>query len=224
MRPRPSSVTKLAIWVWPRARATRIALTLTTAAALAIFTFAMWDRLSSENRERGGVAERAPVISRIELAKVSVDLAGKHPLTGVGLGRFQVAAGESPRMREMGSQAAIFAPGAVEHNNFLSMLAETGIPGALIYAALIFALLAVSIRLYRVLPATALGFLDRRFIGFYWIVWLAFFIDSMFRLTTFSPFPNGMFLLLGGVMVGYHHLLGPQPIGLPASSPAGAGP
>ncbi len=238
----------LAIWFWPRFRSLAHVAGCLALAGVIVLTLVLWPRLSSPIRERGGVGDPAPIISRYELTLVSMELARAHPLTGVGLGHFQTAAPESPRMRQFASRASTYGAGAVEHNNFMSMLAETGLPGAALYAAVVFGLLGVSIRLYRRLPtqfgirnsefgipgptrerieelagapgqagppvsplrprASARGSsLDRRFVVFFWIAWLAFFIDSMFRLTTSSPFPNGMFLLLGGVIVGLYYRL-----------------
>ncbi|MDD4889318.1 MAG: O-antigen ligase family protein [Phycisphaerae bacterium] len=204
----------VAIWLWPRTRHIRYVLTMLLVAGLVVAVAVNWDRLTSPQRERGGVTAKEPIINRTELAMVSLELAADHPLAGVGLGRFQEAAGQSERMRRIASPAATYGSYAVEHNNFLSMLAETGVVGAAAYLMLVFGLLAVSIRLYRIIPPTAVGYFDRRFVVFFWIVWTAFFIDSMFRLTTSSPFPNGMFLLTGGLVVGLYHQLRPQPTGL----------
>ena len=204
----------LAVWVWSPARATRWALTCLLVVGLAMFVFLRWSNLTSSQREQGGVAEPEPVISRIEAAQISLELAAQNPLLGAGLGRFMVKALDSAHMRTIGQPGFAYSIGMVEHNNFLSMLAETGVPGAAAYIGLLLGLLAVSIRLYRMIPPTATGLLDRRFVGFYWIVWLAFFVDSMFRLTTSSPLPNSLFLLLGAVIVAYYDELRPQPTGL----------
>jgi hypothetical protein len=207
----------LAIWVWPRARSTRWALSCVLTVCLVMFVFLRWSSLTSSQREQGGVAEAEPVISRIEAAQISLELTAQHPLLGTGLGHFMVKALDSPHMRTIGQPGFAYSLGMVEHNNFLSMLAETGIPGATAYIALLLGLLGASIRLYRMIPPTATGLLDRRFVGFYWIAWLAFFTDSMFRLTTSSPLPNSLFLLLGAVVVAYYHELRPQSSGLAPS-------
>lgn len=213
----------LTVWLWPRSHRMRVVASMLIVAGLITLTALLWPRLSSSHREIGGMAEKAPIISRVHLALVSIDLAREHPLVGVGLGRFQEAALRTERMRSYGSAAFEYARGAVEHNNFLSMLAETGIPGAVVYIVLVLGLLVVSIRLYRLIPPTATGYLDRRFVVFYWVVWITFFVDSMFRLTTSSPFPNGMFLLMGGLMVGFYRGLQPQPTGC-ATGPARVAP
>jgi O-antigen ligase len=202
----------LAVWLWPRSRRVSVVLTSVVLACAAVFVLVNIENLASSHRRKGGVADMPPILSRYHQARITFEIAREHPIAGVGLGRFREAAVTTDLMRELGSPAYVYARGAVEHNNFLSLLAETGLPGVVLYVLLVFGLLGTSTRLYRLIPVTALGHLNRRFIVFFWIVWVVYFINAMFRSTVSSPLPNGLFLLMGGVIVGLHQRLQPQPL------------
>ncbi|MCG3181303.1 MAG: hypothetical protein BIFFINMI_03683 [Phycisphaerae bacterium] len=205
----------IAVWFWPRSRRISVVLSCLLLASLLVLAAVFWSNITSSRREQGGVADAAPAISRIQQTYIAMEIIRSHPLRGVGLGHYPVEAYHTQTMTAIGSAAYTYARGAVEHNNFISLLAETGLPGVLLYAGVTFGLLIVSIRLYRMIPNMALGYLDRRFIVFYWIVWVVFFTNSSFRLTTDAPFPNCMFLLTGALIVACWHALRPQPVRLP---------
>jgi O-antigen ligase len=170
------------------------------ATALAIAALVVnWANVSSVERSRGGVAEAAPIELRFALAKLTFDIAADHPLFGVGFGHFRDHAAQYAR--DPSSPAMQVASTAVEHNNFLSVLAETGVVGLAIYLWLLLHLLWRSVRLYRRMPA---GFLDGRgrdFVVLYWVLYANHVVDAMFRETSVHPFDNCLFFAVSGAMV-----------------------
>lgn len=137
---------------------------------------------------------------RIGLALISVDMALERPLTGVGFGHFRDAA--PAHARDLGSPYREWASPAMEHNNLLSVLAETGVIGLILYIAVLWAMLAASIRAYQGMPATADGSADGRLVVLYWVLFVVYMVDGMFRETSVHPFTNCLFFGISGLVAG----------------------
>ncbi len=208
-----------AIWLLCSKR--RIARAVTVPALLAvalIVAVVNMEGLLSEDRERGGVTDLDPILMRIGLAQMSWHMVADHPLTGVGFGHFR---DHAPRFaQDPSSPYFAFSSTAMEHNNMLSVLAETGIIGLALYVTVIVLLIAISIQLYRKLPASAPGFINRDLLVLYWILAAAFLIDGFFRETSDNPFANCLFFGLSGVIAALNILLGRRPIRATARFPA----
>jgi O-antigen ligase len=160
---------------------------------------------------------------RIGLAQMTWHMVADHPLTGVGFGHFR---DQAPRFaQDPSSPYYAFSSTAMEHNNMLSVLAETGFIGLALYLTAIVSLIVISIRLYHKLPTTAPGFINRDLIVLYWILAAAFLIDGFFRETSDNPFANCLFFGLSGVIAALNILLGPKSIrakvGYPVNLPSG---
>jgi len=199
------------VWVaytrrrWSRAAAIGI---LASAAMVA----GVWniENILSRKREVGGVTDPVPIYLRIGLAMITWDIFEDCPVFGVGFGHFRDVA---PRYaREVDSPFYTFASPAMEHNNFLSILAETGVIGLGVYVVLLIAILKLSIRLYQKLPTSAPGFVGRDVIVLFWVLFVIYNVDSMFRETSVHPFTNSLFFGISGVVAALDWMLRPQPL------------
>lgn len=188
-----------------------------------------WRNILSERREVGGVTDRYPIYVRLGLILITWDMFKDRPFLGVGFGHFRVYGPDYAR--NPSSPYYAFASTAMEHNNFLSILAECGLVGLLLYVWLLLALLRVSLRLYRRLPPMGAEPISRDLVVLYWILYADFIADAMFRETSVSPFANALFFGLSAVVFALDHMLGPEPFpeasasdGAPATAPTFAAP
>jgi len=208
-----------AIWLICSKR--RIARAVTVPALLAValvVAVANMEGILSEDRDKGGVTDLEPILLRIGLAQMTWHMVADHPLTGVGFGHFRDHAPDFAQ--DPSSPYYAFSSTAMEHNNLLSVLAETGFIGLALYVTAIVSLIVISIRLYRKLPAAAPGFINRDLLVLYWILAAAFLIDGFFRETSDNPFANCLFFGLSGVIAALNILLGPKPIRAKVGYPA----
>ncbi|MHC4443362.1 MAG: O-antigen ligase family protein [Planctomycetota bacterium] len=182
-----------------------VAVCLLSAAAILAFTINV-ENLSSQDRTRGGVADLNPIKMRIGLALITWDIFKDHPFTGVGFGHFRDVA--PSYARNVDSPYYTFASNAMEHNNFLSILAETGIIGLLLYLVLLLAFIRCSIRIYHRLPENAPGPIGRGVLVLFWVLIVAYIVDGMFRETSVHPFTNSLFFGIGGMVVALDFLIG----------------
>lgn len=164
--------------------------------------------IASRDRTRGGVTDPYPVYARIGLAKISARIVRERPITGTGFGHFRdyaakLTADPSGKYVRYGSQL-------MEHNNFLSILTETGIIGLLLFLAFLLAVFKASVRLYRRLALPDSGWLNRTFVVLYWILFVDILTDGMFRETSVDPFNNGLFFTLTALILAYDYLLAPH--------------
>lgn len=216
----------LAAMVWiafnHRQRSKPATVAFLSALAIALVA-ANFENFSSQERSRGGVTDVEPVYVRLGLALITWDMFLDRPLTGVGFGHFRDFA---PRYaRDVASPYYQFASPAMEHNSFLSILADTGLIGLALYAGLLIALLRLSVRLYRRLPAGGTGLMSRDLVVLYWTLGVAYLADAMFRETSVHPFTNSLFFGISGIIAAVGWLLGPQSVARPPSrSEPGDGP
>jgi O-antigen ligase len=183
---------------------------------IAASVFALWSNLTSTDRARGGMAQVAPLQARRLLLHQTARVLQERPVFGVGFGHWADAQMEFEE--DPGSLAAVTTGALAEHNLFLTMVAETGIPGLAGVVLLFVLLFRQSHQLYRKLPSTAVGALTRDFVVLFWVALVNFLTDAMFRDTLWDIFANGMFWSLAALVVGYNRLLEPHPLDLP---PAG---
>jgi len=199
------------VWIgWTRRGLSRI-ISISLIMALVIVAGALnWQQITSPQREVGGVTSIEPIYVRFGLALITLDMFSDHPLFGVGFGHFRDHAPlyahnpASPYYR--------FAAQAIEHNNFLSVLAECGLTGLILYVLLLIVLFRASLRVYRRLPTTGNEPVSRQIIILYWILLLDFLIDGMFRETSVSPFANVLFFAVSGVVFALDYCLSPTPL------------
>jgi len=179
---------------------------------VAASTFVLWSNLTTRERARGGVAQMTPIEARKLLALQTWRVFQEHPVFGVGFGHWAEA---QMKLEDDPSSLGAMTTGVlVEHNLFLTMVAETGVIG-LVGTILLFVLVfRQSMKLYRKLPPTASGTLCRGFVVLFWVALVNFLTDAMFRDTLWDIFANGMFWSLAALVVGYNRLLEPHPLDL----------
>lgn len=210
----------LVVWTWySRRRMSRVVIVATLVAGALLVSVANMENFMGEDRTKGGLTDVGPIMLRIGLAQMSWELVKDHPIAGVGFGHFRDVAPQYAR--DPSSPYMAFGTSALEHNNLLSIVSETGFLGLVIYFGLIVTLFRVSLAVYRKLPVKGGGFISRDAIVLYWILATAYFVDGMFRETSDSPFANCLFYGLSAVPVALWFML--RDAG-PASEPAVAMP
>ena len=82
--------------------------------------------------------------ARKKLLEAAILITLKNPIVGVGPGMFQVAAADDPYTARI-----LFAAWKETHNSFTQVSSESGIPGFLLYMAIIFSVFAALVRVWR---------------------------------------------------------------------------
>ncbi|MCK6485633.1 MAG: O-antigen ligase family protein [Phycisphaerae bacterium] len=200
-----------AVWVaFARRRTSRavwIALLIGIAVVVGVLNV---ENFLSSDRTKGGFTDIEPLYVRIGLAMMTWRMFIDSPLVGVGFGHFRDHA--PTQATDPASPFYAFASTAMEHNNFLSILAETGLIGLILYLAVLWQLLRMSRTLFARLPAEAPGFINRDLLVLYWVLMMAYLIDSMLRETSDNPFANSLFFGLSGMIAAISFRLGPAPL------------
>ena len=181
-------------------------------AAVVIFAIFYADILSRQ-RTKGGVTDPYPVYARIGLAKITLNVVKSHPITGVGFGHFRDYA--ASYSQDPTSKYIRFGSRLMEHNNFLSILAETGIIGLTLYLLVLWRIFQHSKRLYYRIPPEADGWVSRDVGILFWILLADYIIDAMFRETSVDPFNNGLLFAFTGIILAIDYLLEYRPAKVP---------
>jgi len=178
-------------------------------AGIVIFAIFYADILSRQ-RTRGGVTDPYPVYARIGLAKITWNVFKRQPIVGVGFGHFRDYAAHYSQ--DPTSKYIRFGSRLMEHNNFLSILAETGIIGLALYLLVLWRIFKHSKRLYYRIPPQANGWVSRDVVILFWILLADYLIDAMFRETSVDPFNNGLLFAFTGVILAIDYLLEYHPV------------
>lgn len=199
------------VWAaYSRRRISRVVSVCVFSAATLMVVLLNMDNFMSGDRERGGMTDTEPLLLRIGLAQMSAEIVKEYPLFGIGFGHFRDFA--PSYARDPASPFYAFGTTALEHNNLLSIAAETGLVGLGLYLVMVVVLLRYSVRLYRKLPPGGPGFVSRDLLVLYWILTAAYFVDGTFRETSDNPFANSLFFGLSAVPVALDILLSPKPL------------
>lgn len=201
------------VWVMcSRQQRSRPAIVAVLGALALVVLTVNFENFSSSQRSRGGVTDAEPIYLRMGLALITWDMFTDRPLLGVGFGHFRDVA---PRYaRDVSSPFYAFASPAMEHNSFLSILADTGLVGLTLYVSLLVALIRASVRMYRRLSADGDTCFGRDVIVLYWVLFAIYLVDAMFRETSVHPFTNSLFFGISGLMVAMDWLWPPRtPVG-----------
>lgn len=205
-----SFVLCLVVWTWySRQRMSRVVIVATLAAGALLVSVANMDNFMGDDRTKGGLTDVGPIVLRIGLAQMSWELVKDYPVFGAGFGHFRDVAPEYAK--DPSSPYMAFGTSALEHNNILSIVSETGFVGLALYSMLIVTIFRISLSVYRKLPKTGSGFISRDLIVLYWILATAYFVDGMFRETSDSPFANCLFYGLTAVPVALAIMLRERP-------------
>lgn len=201
----------LLIWiVYARRRLTRIVIVCLLAAAMAIVSVVNMENFLSPDRTRGGWTDTEPLLLRVGLARMTWEMARQRPLFGVGFGHFRDFA--PAHARDPSSPFFAFGTTALEHNNLLSILAETGVVGLVLYLALLFYLVRTSLRLFRSLSTNVGGSISRDWVVLYWVLAAAFLLDGAFRETSDNPFANSLFFGISAVVMALYEMQSKGPV------------
>jgi O-antigen ligase len=114
-----------------RRPAARCALLVAFGGLLALAPAGLWQRFESIKLSGSPLnGDETAAQARLELIVAGLSMVESHPLLGVGLDGFKAAAPSyDPRLRESGTQY-------IAHNTYLQVAAETGLPGLLLFVAL----------------------------------------------------------------------------------------
>lgn len=187
---------------------------------LLILAAIFFPALSTTERATGGVAQMDPIRTRQRLLHDTLEILRYRPVVGVGFGHYFDV--ERLLAIDPAVAGAITTGAGYPHNLVLVLLAETGIVGLLGVVLVLVLLFRESLKLYRKIPPSAPGYLSREFVVLFWIMLTAWLVDAMF-VDPFGDLPgNGLFWVMGGLMMGYRRLLEPHPIA-PSIAVASAG-
>ena len=147
-------------------------------------------------RERFGTlgSSGAEIGTRTDIWRAAVSIWEQHPLLGVGVGGFPVAYAESPIPGKLYLPNTVFQPPPHAHNLFLNLLAEQGIVGFLVFAALIVVALRTAIRL-RAGPERFMRLLGTGLLA----ALLAFLVHNLFDVTMFDSVTGPYVFVLFGL-------------------------
>ena len=178
-------------------------------AALVIIVGAamLWGNLMQTRRATGGVAQVGPIRARWILAARTWEMVQKYPLTGAGWGHFMEADRQMPREPGTLAGSPQATTNATPANLFLVMVGETGVIGLALLVFVFVLIFRLSLRLYRRIPPTAEGPLNRTFVVLFWIALTIYLTDSMFVDPLWDVPSNGLFWAFAGLMAGFYRLL-----------------
>jgi O-antigen ligase len=177
----------------------RIAVMMLALVVMVLGGALFWQNIFSGDRSKGGVTDPFPVYARVGLAKMTWQVFSDHPLFGVGFGHFRDYA--SKQAQDPSSKYVRYGSQQMEHNNFLSVLAESGVVGLAIYVTTLIVIFRQSLKLYRSIPPDESGWVSRDLVILYWILMAEYLIDGMFRETSVDPFNNGLFFAFTGLIL-----------------------
>jgi O-antigen ligase len=168
---------------------------------LALVVLGNWANATTTSRETGGLADKETVISRLVLMEASLRIFMDHPLRGVGVGRFLERA--EPYVRQvrttiLGYRETWIAKHTNQHNQFLTVLVETGVLGGIPLILLyIFLLKTLSAARHIKMPAV-----DPDFTAAVLAVVAAYVANVAFIEPRYFEFMNALPFLLIGIIVG----------------------
>lgn len=130
-----------------RSRRTAAAIALAVFLVIGVLAGLLWKVYPADRNAPANVA----LSVRVVLAKVGLDMAMRHPVFGVGLGRYYTES--VPYLRE----SPIITGPENAHNNFIQILAELGLSGFVIFLATVLAPLHALVAGKKPLSATSVG-------------------------------------------------------------------
>ena len=159
-----------------------------------------------------------PILGRLAVSKLALELTAEHPLLGVGFGHYRQAA--MSRHMDLSSTTGIYARHLSQSVAVLSVLCETGLLGLALYLALFIAILLPSIRLYRRLAQQPDGFVWRDFVVLFWVLYLQTALMSITSDPSYYPYTTGLLMFFAALIVGLNFVLAKniQPDALPSGT------
>jgi O-antigen ligase len=180
-------------------------LCITVLLAGAVGAFLSWDRLSSSDRDEGGLGTVETVHYRIIIFYEALDVFMDHPFFGCGFMTFQEIAKEYRKPRDVpffGNVSLGMQRDAVSHNILMTVFAEQGALGIVPYALIFFFFFHTSWRAYRTLPNE--GLISKDFVVCVWAAMVAYFVNAMLMEMRYFEYINVLFYFTMGMMMGIY--------------------
>lgn len=171
--------------------------------AAGVVIFFNWDNLSSEDRNKGGLATINTVEYRIMLLYEAADSFMDHPFFGVGFMNFEEAAMRYRKPRDVPFFGHIdhgVGGVAVSHNILVTILAEQGLSGLIPYILIYWLILKRARRVYGTLPKS--GLISRDYVICVWCAIAAYVSNAMFLELRYFEYINVLFYFIVGAMFG----------------------
>ena len=159
------------------------------------------DKVTSENREAGGLATRHTAIGRLVLLQTTMKMFADHPFTGVGFDQYE--ANRLPYVRQvrttiLGARQAWQGKSVKQHNQLLLVLSELGLMG---FVPLCLVYYFVIRMLWRARKVKS-DMYDYEFVVVVWGILGAYLANAMFINPTFFEFLNAMPMVFAGIVAG----------------------
>jgi O-antigen ligase len=194
------------LWIWLVAGRLRRSAALAIITAILLVTVALnWATVSGKERTAGGLAEMRPILGRLAVSKLALELTAEHPFFGVGFGHYRQAV--LARNMDLTGTTGIYARHLSQSVGVLSVLCETGLIGLALYLAVFFAILLPSIRLYRRLPRQPDGFVWRDFVILFWVLYLQTALMSITSDPSYYPYTTGLLMFFAALIAGLDFVL-----------------
>ncbi|MCK4850474.1 MAG: O-antigen ligase family protein [Phycisphaerae bacterium] len=194
------------LWIWLVAGRLRRSAALALISAILLAAVALnWAIVSGKERTAGGLAEMRPIVGRLAVSKLALELTAEHPFFGVGFGHYRQAV--LARHMDLTGTTGIYARHLSQSVAVLSVLCETGLLGLALYLALFFAILVPSIRLYRRLPRRPDGFVWRDFVVLFWVLYLQTTLMSITSDPSYYPYTTGLLMFFAALIAGLNFVL-----------------
>ena len=172
--------------------------------AMSLGIMGNWSKVTTSERETGGLATKETAIARLVLMEASFAMFMDHPFRGIGFGRFVQAA--VPYVRQirttaLGYREAWIAKHNSQHNQFFSVLTETGllgfVPLVLVYFFTVKTLYAARrVKMEAVEPDLLVAV---------WAVMAAYIVNISFIEPRYFEFMNAFPFMLAGMVVGNYY-------------------
>ncbi len=140
-----------------------------------------------------------PIYSRINLYGASWRMFREKPFFGFGFNTFQEV---SPQYFSTIKGIPYMQFGLNSHDTLSGVLVELGLVGLSFIVFIIFYILKISTRLYYQLPPGV--FSGKGLVAIFWGVSIVFFINIQFIEMKLFQFPNALFFLMVGIIVGLY--------------------
>ncbi len=209
------------VWIWLVVGQLKRSAALAVIAAILLTAVAVnWNIVSSKDRTVGGLAAARPILGRIAVSQMALELTAERPFFGVGFGHYRQAF--LAKKKDLSGTASSHARHLSQSVAALSVLCETGLVGLILYLAVFIAILVPSIRLYRRLGQKADGFVWRDFVVLYWVLYLQVALMSITSDPSYYPYTTGLLMFFAALIVGLNFVLAKniQPHALPSGTTA----
>jgi O-antigen ligase len=165
------------------------------------------------------LAAQSSIYDRLAFYQTAVNMALKHPLTGVGFRNFRYLYGyylttigiPAEEARRIKRAKYIIGKALGVHNSYLQILAEQGFPAFLAFLSILFVFLRRVIALWRAAPDVAEKYRDKIWYAILIIEFVGFCIPLIFQsMIYYSPFTNLIFFITMGIAAADYERVTPR--------------